>query len=419
MIALKKPILKVKNPSTGTYESMAAVTGTPGESSYDIAVRNGFVGTENEFLQQFVPENILTRVTNLEAAVANIDTTPPVASANTLGGVKVGNRLSIDANGVLSADEPTIPTASSSTLGGIKIGNGLTILNGVLSIDESKYMPIQNNSGYHNSIYRGKDLTGIYTAEQIKSKIYSAQFDDLFVGDYFTITINDPSAGNVQVKCIFADFDYFYAGNGGNIAEGRNHHAVMIADTCFGEYAMNATNTTVGGFMGSQLFTGGLSTYSTLFRDALRDYGIIPLLNIYGTDTVDTNIKSNLYAGFDGASSSNNYYPSITKNPPPKFISLLNSAMLFGYDLLSSSYYDVGNQSMQLAAFRYNRELFRPIKAGSNYTSWYWLSDVVNSTKFALFNTDLFGPDPKPASQKNAIFPWFVLSNGASSYYYN
>ena len=54
----------------------------------------------------------------------------PTASADTLGGVKVGNNLSIN-NGVLSAPDPTpayvLPTASAETLGGVKVGNDLNI----------------------------------------------------------------------------------------------------------------------------------------------------------------------------------------------------------------------------------------------------------------------------------------------------
>ena len=51
----------------------------------------------------------------------------PIASTSTLGGIKVGSRLSIDSNGVLSADEQsssyTLPVASGSTLGGVKVNN--------------------------------------------------------------------------------------------------------------------------------------------------------------------------------------------------------------------------------------------------------------------------------------------------------
>lgn len=57
--------------------------------------------------------------------------TLPIASASTLGGIKVGTGLSIDSTtGVLSSTGGgtyTLPTASSSTLGGVKVGDGLSI----------------------------------------------------------------------------------------------------------------------------------------------------------------------------------------------------------------------------------------------------------------------------------------------------
>jgi len=63
----------------------------------------------------------------------------PKASSTILGGIKVGDRLSIDAQGVLSADPGayTLPKAGvgpTGTLGGIKVGSGLEInAGGVLS----------------------------------------------------------------------------------------------------------------------------------------------------------------------------------------------------------------------------------------------------------------------------------------------
>ena len=65
--------------------------------------------------------------------------TLPTASANTLGGVKVGSNLSIDQDGVLSGSAPySLPIASANILGGVKVGSGLNIdVNGVLSSDAS------------------------------------------------------------------------------------------------------------------------------------------------------------------------------------------------------------------------------------------------------------------------------------------
>lgn len=63
--------------------------------------------------------------------------TLPIAAAATLGGVKVGARLTIT-DGVLAADEQggsyTLPTATDSILGGVKVGSGLSITEGVLAV---------------------------------------------------------------------------------------------------------------------------------------------------------------------------------------------------------------------------------------------------------------------------------------------
>lgn len=59
----------------------------------------------------------------------------PIASATTLGGIKVGNNLTIEDDGTLNAEstEYQLPTASASTLGGVKVGSNLNIANGVLT----------------------------------------------------------------------------------------------------------------------------------------------------------------------------------------------------------------------------------------------------------------------------------------------
>ena len=55
----------------------------------------------------------------------------PIAAADTLGGVKVGTGLSINAEtGVLTNNNPTaytLPIAAADTLGGVKVGTGLSI----------------------------------------------------------------------------------------------------------------------------------------------------------------------------------------------------------------------------------------------------------------------------------------------------
>lgn len=96
-----------------------------------------------------------TKLNGIEAGANKY--TLPSATANDLGGVKVGSRLSVATDGTISADvqseanftqaektklagistganKYTLPTASTSTLGGVKVGTNLSIdSSGVLS----------------------------------------------------------------------------------------------------------------------------------------------------------------------------------------------------------------------------------------------------------------------------------------------
>ena len=75
----------------------------------------------------------------------------PVASADTLGGVKVGTGLSINESGVLSNSNATpysLPTASDETLGGVKVGSNLSIADGVLSAPAPYTPPAYSTSEF-------------------------------------------------------------------------------------------------------------------------------------------------------------------------------------------------------------------------------------------------------------------------------
>lgn len=64
--------------------------------------------------------------------------TLPAATTTTLGGIIVGDRLSIDSTGKLVATYTyTLPTASSSVLGGVKIGSNITNTDGTISLTKA------------------------------------------------------------------------------------------------------------------------------------------------------------------------------------------------------------------------------------------------------------------------------------------
>jgi len=79
----------------------------------------------------------------------------PTASASTLGGVKIGSNVSVDADGTIS-----IPTASADTKGVIRIGSGLTVdSNGIVSASGSSYVLPQATKNTLGGVYVDDELS--------------------------------------------------------------------------------------------------------------------------------------------------------------------------------------------------------------------------------------------------------------------
>ena len=78
----------------------------------------------------------------------------PIASATTLGGIKVGDNLVIEEDGTLNAEstEYNLPVASSSTLGGVKIGSGLSITNAIASVNVDSTLDADSVNPLRNSV---------------------------------------------------------------------------------------------------------------------------------------------------------------------------------------------------------------------------------------------------------------------------
>ena len=114
---------------------------------------------------------------------------------------------------------------------------------------------LYDNSGAHNAIYRGKYLGSSVTETQWDA-ISAGTFDDLYVGDYWTI-------GGVNWR--IAAFDYYY--NCGDTSFTK-HHVVIVPDTVLYTHVMNDTNITTGAYVGSKMYTEGLEQAKTTINNA-------------------------------------------------------------------------------------------------------------------------------------------------------
>ena len=143
--------------------------------------------------------------------------TLPIASANTLGGIKVGQNLSIDANGVLDAQ------AGGSTY---TAGNGISIdQNDEISIDTSVVAELSDLPTKTSDLTNdGSDNTSVYVeADELATVATSGSYADLsnkptipIVNDGTltiqhngttkgTFTANQSTASTVNIETIYAD----------------------------------------------------------------------------------------------------------------------------------------------------------------------------------------------------------------------
>ena len=101
----------------------------------------------------------------------------------------------------------------------------------------------------HNGIFRGKDLTNVYTVDQLYAKVSAGDFDDLYLRDYITVSITttlpDSTVVTEDVSLMIAAFNYYY--NCGDTALTKPH-LVLIPQSRFKTISvMNTTSTTGGG----------------------------------------------------------------------------------------------------------------------------------------------------------------------------
>lgn len=250
---------------------------------------------------------------------------------------------------------------------------------------EAKIAPLLfNNAGAHNAIYRGKSLGSTVTTAQYAA-IKAGTFDDLYIGDYWTI-------GGVNYR--IAAFDYYL--NSGDTSC-TTHHVVIVPDTCLynaqmhntssGGYEGGAANTTTGGYVGSDMYKSNLEQAKTTIKSAFS--GHVLKHRIYLTNAV-ANGRASGGAWCDSE------------------VDLMCEQMVYGSGIFSP----VSDGSNVPANYRVEKSqlpLFQhePSRI-CNRNNW-WLRDVITASFFAFVNSD-GGADCNNASYSLGVRPAFCIS---------
>lgn len=250
---------------------------------------------------------------------------------------------------------------------------------------EAKIAPLLfNNAGAHNAIYRGKSLGSTVTTAQYAA-IKAGTFDDLYIGDYWTI-------GGVNYR--IAAFDYYL--NSGDTSC-TTHHVVIVPDTCLynaqmhntssGGYESGAANTTAGGYVGSDMYKSNLEQAKTTIKSAFS--GHVLKHRIYLTNAV-ANGRASGGAWCDSE------------------VDLMCEQMVYGSGIFSP----VSDGSNVPANYRVEKSqlpLFQHEPSRICNRAIWWLRDVITASDFAGVGSG-GGANSSTASYSYGVRPAFCIS---------
>lgn len=232
-----------------------------------------------------------------------------------------------------------------------KILSDLSIVNPDMAQDTMLRIMVPNGAGAHNATFRGKNLGGSLTSAQA-AQISAGTFQDLYLGDYWSIG---------GVNYLIAGFDYWL--NTGD-TPCTKHHVVVIPQNHLYTAAMNETNTTEGGYVGSQMYKTGLDQAKQTFANA---FGAAHILN---------HREWLVNAVSNGKPSGGAWFDSTIELP--------NENMMYGNHIFAPAS-DGSTIPQNYTVCKSQLPLFRLAPQYSFTRSyWCWLRDVVSAASFGL-----------------------------------
>lgn len=262
------------------------------------------------------------------------------------------------ASTVAKTDQLILQGGSTQRATLAKILADLGVINSDTAQDDILRLTAPDGAAAHNCVYRGKALGTSVTSEQWAA-IQNGTFDELFLGDYWTIN---------GVDYIIAAFDYWY--NTGDTACTK-HHVVVIPRNNLYTAGMNSSNITTGGYVGSEMYKTGLAQAKTTINNA---FGSAHILN---------HRQYLVNAVTSGAPTGTDWYDST--------VELMNENMVYGgrqFSPMPNGATDPWNTCRNHTIDKSQLPLFHLAPWLICNRQWYWLRDVVSAADFANVSSD-------------------------------
>ena len=226
-----------------------------------------------------------------------------------------------------------------------------------------------NTAGFHNSIFRGKNLGSAITAEQWAA-INAGTFEDLFIGDYWTIN---------SINWRIAAFDYWLRCGD---TECTTHHAVIVPDSNLKAangsttHFMNTSDITTGAYVGSGFYSGKNADDSD---NTAKAECITMAENAFGAAHILSHREYFANATTNGYQSAGAWYDST--------VDMMNEQMVYGCRVYSN----VMNGTNVPNAYTIDKGQLPLFALAPQYIcnrARWWLRDVVSAAYFAHVNTN-------------------------------
>lgn len=265
------------------------------------------------------------------------------------------------------SNKPTIPTVNNGTLTIQQNGTTVDTFTANSSSDKTvniivptKTSELNNDSGFltleslgansipfHNSYPRCKYL-GTAISDAQNTAIKNRTYDDLFIGDYWTI-----NGINWRIVAI----DYYYNVGDTNFGKGN---IIVMPDTVLYSAQMNETNTTAGAYAGSLMRAQNLNSARTIAQNAFGSH--LANHRIILANSVDAS-GPNSWGWYDSDG-----------------VELPSEVQIYGTRVWGSALkgYDVGTQKQQFPLLALAPQFV-------NTRQTYWLQDVSSASVSSAF----------------------------------
>ena len=238
----------------------------------------------------------------------------------------------------------------------------------ITSVRSNWYATYPDGAEAHNAMWGGRDITAAFDAGTVSEHIADGTFKDIFPGDYITkqVTISGTA---YTVNWVVADCDYWWhKGDQNNGME--THHVVIVPQAPIFNARMNPTNTTEGGYAGSEMYRNVIPACATGIVNAFGASHILTFRDWLISGMAANQISSGLPNFTGGAQWGASPWVSVQCD-------LMTEKMVLGAPVNSASALDEWCATRQMSAFRLSEKLINCNR------QWYWLRNIVSSARFA------------------------------------